>query len=517
MKKRLSILLIAFMILGLLAGCSGGNKETSSETPSDAGEAPAPKKEEVIIAQSTDVSVLDPHDCNQVASFMAIRQIFSSLVGLNETGDIVPDLAKEWTNISPTEWEFLLRDDAVFHDGSPVTAEDVKFSIERQQSMPKMKSLVENIVAVDIIDDHKVKITTGTPDATLFINLAGSATRIIPKKVFTEKGEEKFAIEPVGSGPLKFVEWIQGEKLVLEKFDDYYGDNSDGAKTIIFKGIPEGTSRTIALETGEADLIIGIEAADVDKIESNSKLEMHQAVNPRVEYIGFNLKKKPYDNKLVRQAINYATDKESINIVSNNDRYEIAQTVIAPCNFGFNADIKGFDYNPDKAKELLKEAGFPDGFKTKIWASGDVRNRIAQVLQANLKDVGIEAEIELLEMSSYIEKTAAGEHEIMILGWESNSDGDLAMYPQFHTTKHGAAGNRVFYSNKEVDKLLDDAKVELDVEKRRQMYKDAQVIIVDDAPWVPMYYPTFDVATQAGLKGLVISSVSTIDFYKLHY
>ncbi len=514
MRRGLSLLLAGVMVMATLAGC-GGKTGTEGNAAAPEGTS-TPVKKEIVVAQSSDIKVLDPHDCNQVASFAAIRQIFGSLVVFDQNMKIVGDLATEWTSLSPTEWEFKLRKGVKWHDGTEFTAKDVKFSIERQQSMPKMKHLVSSITEVQIVDDYTVRLKTAAPDGTLLINLAGSATRMVPEKAVTEMGA-KFAEQPVGTGPMKFVEWVQGEKLVLEKNKDYYEDTSQFVDRITFKGIPEGTSRTIALETGEVDLIVGVEATDKEKIQENTKLALYESELPRVEYVGMNTTKAPFDNTLVRQAISYAIDKDAINTVANNGRCKVANTVVGPSTLGYNGDLKLYPYSPEKAKALLAEAGFPNGFSTTIWASGDVRNRIAQIVQSNLAEIGVKVDIELLETSAYLERTGAGEHSMCVLAWEANGDGDLAMYPQFHSSKHGAAGNRSFYTNADVDKMLDEARVTVDLEKRSQLYKEAQAVVMGDAPWVPLYFPTMDIATQADLKGLEMHPTGSINSYRLHF
>jgi len=507
MKKKLALILALALALSALAGCGGGSGDEGNS-----GET----KKEIIIAQANDVKVLDPHNCNEVASFLPICQIYSSLVTTDNDMNIVGDLAESWENISDTEWRFHLREGVKWHDGTDFTANDVKFSIERQKSLPKMGSVVENIVEVVVEDDHTVVLKTDEPSGALLLNLAVSGSRIISEKAVTEAGDS-YGEHPIGTGPMKFSSWTLGDKLVLEKNEDYYGDNSEGCDTLIFKCIPEGSARTMALEAGEVDMIIGVEATDMNRIDESDTMTLYSGKQPRWEYVVLNCQKEPFNDPLVRKALNYAIDKESVNIVATDGRAQIANSVEGPSNMGYNADIEAYPYDPEKAKELLAEAGYADGFSTSLWALGDLKARVAQVIQSNLADVGIQVEIKQLEQSAYLEGTANGEHEMALIGWESNGDGDLALYPLFHSTKFGAAGNRSFYSNAEVDALLDQARGVVDQEARNNIYKEIQVKLMDDAVAVPLYFPTLDIAARADLKGVDLHPTGLCPYYKLHY
>lgn len=522
MKKKVSVMLIVFLLIASLSGCKDGSQSQSAgNTQAGSSEAGDPTsiqhKNEITIAQAEDIKVLDPHDCVAVSSYIPICQIFSSLVTLDNDMNIVGDLAEEWRAVSDLEWEFKLKQGVKWHDGSDFTAKDIKFSLERQKNMPKAAYMVEDISEIEVIDDYTVVMRTEKPSGALLLNLAISGSRIVPEKAVTELGDAEFNNHPVGTGPMKFEEWKLGDKLVLIKNNEYFGDNSECADKLIFKGIPEGTSRTIALETGEVDLIIGVEATDKVRVEENPKLKLYEAELPRVEYFAVNCQKPPFDNKLVRQALNYAIDKESVNLVATDGRAKIANTVVGPSTMGYNKDLQPYPYDPEKAKELLKEAGYEDGFSTSIWVYSDVRNRMAQVVQANLADVGVTADIELLEVSAYLERTAAGEHETTILAWEANGDGDLAMYSQFHSSQFGAAGNRAFYYNPEVDRILDDARTTIDTDMRNKLYEQAQVVVMEDSPWTPLYFPMADIGAQADLKGVEMHPTGLNPYFKLHY
>lgn len=524
MKKVISIVVVMMLVLSIIiTGCSNNNNtdvpannsesngaNNSNSEPSEA------KKAEIVIAQKADIVSMDPHATNDSPSANVNRQIYSSLVRTNNEMEIEGDLAESWKTLSDVEWEFKLRQGVKWHDGSDFKASDVKFSIERQQQGPQVKHLVNMITEVKVVDDYTVVIVTDKPCGPLLANLAHSASRIVPEKACTEYGD-KFAEHPTGTGPMKFVEWVPGDKVVLERFEDYF-EGVPATEKLTVRVIPEGTSRTIALENGEVDLILDVEPIDKSKIESNSALKLYEKMSNRTEWLSLNNKKAPFDNKLVRQAINHAIDKASVIEVATDGRGMVANTVIGPTVLGYNPDVKVYEYNPEKAKELLKEAGYPDGFKTTLWSSGDVRNRAAEVIQSNLSEIGITAEIELMEWGAYLDKTSAGEHDMHLLGWSNlTADGDGGMYPNFHSSSQGAAGNRSFFVNAEVDRLLEEGRVDTDVTKRPKYYQDAQVIIMEEAPMVPLYFQPTEVGTRADLKGVELHPGSLHRFHMLHY
>lgn len=519
MKKNKLILLtlVLVLVVSMFAGCSSkpaDAPDTGNETTETPGETVA--KEEIVIAQPTDIKSLDPHATNDSGSSTVNRQIFGSLVRHNEQMEIVGDLAESWEPIDELTWEFKLKQGVKWHDGTDFTSEDVKFSLERQKASASVGHLVNVIEEIEIIDENTVRFHTSVPFGPMLPNLAHSGSRIVSKKAVEEFGDE-IAEHPVGTGAYKFVEWIPGDRVVLERFDDYF-EEIEGAKTLVVRAIPEGTSRTIALETGEVDLVVTVEPNDKKVVEGNSDLKLYELMSNRVEYLAFNFNKAPYDNKLVRQAINHVINKDAINIVAADGRGEPSKTVIGKKVLGYNPDVPAYEHNVDKAKELLAEAGYPDGFDTTLWASGDVRNRIAQVIQANLAEIGINASIELLEWGAYIDRTSAGEHDMFLLGWTNlTADGDGGMFPLFHSSRMGAGGNRSFYSNPEVDALLDGGRQEVITEKRAPYYQEAQLLIMEDAPWVPLYYTTVDLGARADLKGVELHPGSMHRFYNLHY
>lgn len=481
-KKILILLVILLSLALILSGCSSG-------------------KGALVVAQGSDAKTLDPHGSNDQPSSRINRQIYNTLVEMDEDMEIVPGLAESWEEIDDTTWEFKLVEGVKFHNGEELKASDVKFTFDRMKESSEVAHIVEAVESVEAPDETTVIIKTEYPFGPLLAHLAHTASSILNEKAVTESGED-YGQNPVGTGPYKFEDWASGDRVTLVKFDDYFKEPAKVEK-IVFQNIEEGTNRTIGLESGEVDIAYDIEPIDLNKVRDHEDLDLIEAPSLSTSYIGFNTEKEPYDDVLVRKALNYAVDvDEIIDVVVEGAGHK----AVSPINddvFGFNSALEGYEYDPDKAKELLEEAGYPDGFKTTLWTNDNpVRTRIAEIVQAQLKEVNIDVEIDTLEWAAYLDRTAQGKHEMFILGWVSvTGDADYGLYPLFHSSQHGGAGNRSFYTNKEVDKLLEKGKKSTDEDERLEVYYKAQDIIVDEAPQLFLYFQTQNAGIQNNVKG----------------
>jgi peptide/nickel transport system substrate-binding protein len=495
-NKKIIMILSAVMVFALvLTAC--GTKPAEEGNPS----GDKVEKDTLVIAQGADAKSLDPHSTNDQPSSRVSKQIYNTLVESTVDMELVPGLAESWNQVDETTWEFNIRKGVKFHNGEELKASDVKFSIDRMLASKKVAHIVEAIESVEVADDYKVIVKTAEPFGPLLAHLSHTATSIVNEKAVTEAGEN-YGQNPVGTGPFKFTSWDAGDKITLERFDEYY-KGAANVKTVVFRNITEGTNRTIGLETGELDIAYEIEPIDKDRVANHESLQLIEGPSLSMNYIGMNNQKEPFNNDKVRKAINYAIDVDEIITAVENNAAQLANSPIGPRVFAHNDAINAYEYNPEKAKELLKEAGYENGFKTTIWTNDSpVRMQIAQIVQAKLKDIGIEVVIEPLEWGSYLERTSKGEHDMFILGWVTvTADPDYGLYALYHSTQQGGAGNRNFYANEEVDKLLEEGRTAIDSEKRAEAYKKAQEIIVDNAPDVLLYYKTQNVGAQKSVKG----------------
>lgn len=518
--KYLKYLPLAIISLVLGACTSDANVEVSDEngeTNTSGGD--------FIAAYASDTSSLDPAGQNDLPSDQRRDVLYEGLFDLDE--DLNPEmtLAEDYEQVNDTTWTFNLRDDVKFHDGTDFNAEAFKASIERIVDPAVASSranIFEMISEINVIDDYTVEVVTEYPFAALPNYLAHDAGGIVSKAVIDEDyqnaieeagldmtaeeyyelreaGGEEFekaadaigtstgAIieqKPVGTGYMKFQSRTPGESVVVERFDDYWQEPAK-IDTLTFKVVTEATARIAELETGQSHFIYGIENAQWDRLASNPDINMDDDVyNISNEYIGMNTEKGALQDKRVRQAIGHMVDKDAIMEGVYYNQGRTMKGALQPEVLGYNEDLEDLAYNPERAKELMKEAGYEDGLDLKIMTN-DVPERIdiAILLQEQLKDIGINLSVEQLEWGTYLEAISNGEHDLFILGWPNSvGDPDQGLWPLFHSSMKGSGGNRAFFDNEEVDALLEEGRQESNEEKRAEIYQEIDKILVEEQP-----------------------------------
>lgn len=488
--------------------------ETASESQSAGTEGTA--KTDLVIAVATEAVTLDPQGGWDGASLYLLRQMYNGLVKLDQNMEIVGDLAESWEFTSDTSVTFKLKQGVKFHNGEEMKASDVVYSIERAQASAKVKTFAANIESVTADDDYTVTINTTIPYAPLMSNLCHTACSIVSQKAAEEAGDQ-FSTQPVGTGPFKFVSWESGDKIVLEKNADYFaGDVLPTSLT--FKLMSEDSSRTIALETGEVDLNLVVSAQDAERVESAENLKLTVAMSPKIEYVSMNQKVSPFDNVLVRQAINYAIDREALNLVATAGYGEVTDSVMNNQIMGWTDDVAHYEYNPEKAKELLAEAGYPDGFSTSILVGTNARSTEAQLIQGNLSEIGITLDITTMESATMLEQINNGDYEMFIMSYNNTTgDPDTSLYMLFNSAVPASSGNRAFVNIPEVDEMLEAARLEIDSDARMEIYGNVQKTLTEEAVWVPLYNVPSLVGTQKSLEGYVPHPLGNDVFDQLHY
>lgn len=461
----------------------------------------------LTVAQGSDIVTLDPQGQNDQPSARVRSQIYDTLVIQTEELELEPGLAESWEQVDEVTWRFHIREGVEFHNGDPLTANDVAFTLERHQD-PELASpsafLVGFVDSVEVVDDMTVEITTDGPFAPILAHLAHASTSILNERSVTEAGEDYGTEVAVGTGPFRFVSWETASQVVLERNEDYWGGEVLPER-VVFRPIVDGTVRAIELEAGGVDIAYTLEPRDALRLEDHPSVVMAPIETLSTNYIGFNAEKEPFDDARVRQAINYAVDVETIVDVIYEGFGFPAASPISSQVFGANLDLEGYGYDPERARELLAEAGHGDGFSTSIWTNDNpLRIQIAEIVQAQLGEVGIQAEVEVLEWSTYLSDTAAGAHDMFILGWVTvTADADYGLYALFHSDNFGDAGNRTFWSNERVDELLDLGRQEADPEQRAEYYHEAQEIIAEEAPWIFLNTSIENNATRDDITGFV--------------
>ena len=459
---------------------------------------------------------LFPYGSNDVASSRANVNIFDRLLEKDENGKIIPSLATAWEQVSPTVLKLSLRSNVVFHNGEPFTAEDVKYSVERMLNSPEIEHIASPMDRVEIIDPYTVNIILKAPFAPILSHLAHSAMSILNEKAAVEAGDNIDQM-PVGTGPYKLKAWNRGQNILLETFPEYWGGTPSIAN-IEMRIIPEATARTIALETGDIDVAYDVGEVDRERVIDSPDLQLIEKPIARIEYLGFNIEKGKnpmWKDVRVREAIASAIDVQGIIDSVLFGAGTPADSVIFKSVIGHYDGLTPRVRDIEKAKKLLAEAGIPKGTKVSMWTTEGYRQKMMEIVQENLREVGIDSTIEVYEWGRFLDGTGKGEHDMFILGWTTvTGDADYGIYNLIHTDAFGGAGNRSFYSNPEMDRLLEEARVEIDPVKRDNMYKTIQETLYADIPFIPIYYKLSNVGASKRVKEF---KFDLADAHKLQY
>lgn len=510
-KHNKSLLVSLLLLVGLiLAACSGSNEDAGADNDADVEEGEG-SGGTLVFGRGGDSTSLDPSRTTEGETFKVTKNIFETLLEFEDEGTAVePGLAKEWdVSDDGLEYTFELEEGITFHDGTDFNADAVVANFERwadgdEEMFPYYSTMFggfgddeEHVIeSVEAADDYTVEITLKRPQAPFLKNIAMDMFAISSPAAIEEHGDDDYESNPVGTGPFKFVEWKRNDSITIEKNEDYWQEGLPKLDKVVFESIPDNAARLNALTAGEIDLADGINPSDGEQIEGNADLQLFERPSMNVGYLGLTVTREPFDKKEVRQAMNHAINKEEIIDAFFEGRADIAVNPIPESIEGYNEDIEGYDYDPEKAKELLKEAGLEDGFDMELWAMPVPRpympdgEKVAEVIQKNLADVGITAEIVTHEWATYLELAEKGDADAFMLGWTGdNGDADNFIYALLDEDNIGS-NNYTYFKNDEMHDLLIDAQTEVDEEKRIEMYKESQEIINEEAPWVPIAHST---------------------------
>lgn len=494
-----------------MIACS--NDESTEET--------SVTQETLIFARGGDSVSLDPSEVTDGESENVAQSILETLTTFSEgETTIEPMLATEWKESEDgLTYTFTLRKGVKFHDGTDFNAEAVVFNFERwmngdAENFPMYGSVfggyktdkAHNIESVSAVDGSTVEFKLNEPQPTLLKDLALTPLSISSPEAIENSGDE-YRSNPVGTGPFIFKEWQRNERIVLEKNEGYWLDGYPKLEQVIFRTIPDNSSRLNALLSGEVDLIAGLESENYAQIEENSELILFSRPPLNLGYLGMTLTHEPFDDPLVRQALSHAVNKEAMIDAFFGEGTIAAKNPIPPAVEGYNDDIEPYPYDPEKAKELLAEAGLPDGFEMELYAMPVSRPympdgaKVAEYLQSNFADIGIEAEIVTFEWATYIEKALNGEADAFLLGWTGmNGDADNFLYTLWHGDNIGST-NSTQYDNPELDTLLDQARTTTDQEERNELYEQAQVIMHENPPVIPLVHTSPSLAGKENIIG----------------
>ncbi|MEI3612221.1 ABC transporter substrate-binding protein [Pseudogracilibacillus sp. SO30301A] len=500
MEKKRVFIIGLILLISLLVACSNGAKKSGS----DGGGTSSTNKEDrtLEIALGTDMVTFDVHDHVNTSTESIHVNMFNYLFKRdNDTGEIEPELVDTYELIDDTTWEMTLKDGVTFHNGDELTSEDVKFSLERVAHDSNLLDHINynQIKEVEIIDDLSFRIITHNPEPALLNRISRIGSAILPARYIEENGMEHFLKEPIGTGPFKFVNWIRDDRIEFEVYEDYFKGKNEEWDKVVFRIIPENSTRVSELLTGGVDLAVNMPPSDWDRINSTEGVSLAQETSNRTLMIFLrSTEGYPTADKKVRQAIDYAIDNQAIidNILHGSGVPTI--TRVAPGNFGFHEDLYDtYNYDPEKSKELLKEAGYPDGFEMTFHSP---RGRylqdaeIAEMVTGMLSEVGIKVNLEFLEWSNFVEMRNAGENEDAFLLGLGNSMFDAANALDWYNYERFEG--QIDYLNEEVEELLEAAEQNMNVEEREEQYKEAQELLADDTAHIVLHQESINIGVS---------------------
>ncbi len=486
MKKGLSVIL-----MGLFLSCLGTVGYGAT-------------KDEIVVCQTAEVNSLDPARHNSTTDTNYGIQVFDGLYSTDAKGTLVPQLALSHKLINDTTWEFKLRRGVKFHDGTVMTANDVKFSIDRMID-PNVKALFGTFYTtlkdVTAIDDSTIRITTKSPDPLLLNRLAMSMF-ILPSELFKKQGAETFFQHPIGTGPFKFVSWNRNDRMIFEANPSYW-DGPPKVKRLVIRPVPEVSARIAELQTGNADVISGVSPFLVPKLKDTPNVAIQSVLSGRVIFVYINcFGQDALKNKKVRQALNYAIDRKSIidNILTGSG---VPNAVgLTNYHFGFDPTLKPYPYDPAKAKKLLAEAGYPNGFKIEFDSPSGrylMDKEISEAIMKMLNAIGVQTELKVMEWGTLVQIYSGKKlKDLGFIGWGNTlSDADGTLTPYYGN----AASPFSYFSTPSLASKINQARTTMDSKKRIALYKQIQAELFDEAPLIYLYQQIDNWGVSKELKG----------------
>jgi peptide/nickel transport system substrate-binding protein len=509
-----------FIIIGVIFSSWIVAKPCSSKALANEGE-----KNKLVICIPSPIISLDPTNYRDRNTQMVLKNMFDSLTTRDGNMKVVPQLAESWEALDDTTWEFKLRRGVKFHNGDDFTAEDVRFTLKRVvmegaldgKTSPR-KGLLGPLVAVRIVDDYTVQIQTEEPWAILPLML--TLQEMVPKDYMKAAGPKGFQMNPIGTGPFRFVRG-EGEKLlILERFEDYYGGSPENPpvqvaplKYLIFKTVPERIERIAMLKKGECDIISHLRSEAVAILEMVPGIKVLSLPGTRSYFAEMNCAKSPFNDRRIRRAMNYAVDMHAVVDHILQGHGKVLPTVLLPNAFAYHASQKPYPYNPKLAKKLLTDAGFPEGFSIAINCTEDNR-QFANIIAFFLTKVGVKSVINVVDRNR---PGALGENaiwDILVTSWgNSTLDPVGILVPKFRT---GGRGNYSNYSNEEVDRLLSQAEGTLNLRMRENYYKKVQEIIYNDVPMIFGYAAEDRYGVREKVKNFIPSPSGMMNMHDVY-
>lgn len=488
---------------------------------------PAVQAQELIVGFTRDADTLDPANHRNRETETIIRNMYDGILTRDSSMEIHPQIAESFEQVSPTVYDFRIRQGIKFHDGSDLTVEDVKFTLDRitqegamgdGQTSPR-QSLMGPVESIEIVGDDTVRINLSEPWPILPAMLPFQ--EVVSKDFVEEVGTEGMATQVNGAGPFRLVEWRRGDSVIMERFDEYYG-GAEGippvgaacVERVIFQVIPESASRVAALLSGDVHIINELPPHSMNQVENNPDTEVMTANGTRSFFIAMNNEGEIFDDVRVRRAVAHAIDRDLIIDRILGGTATPIDGILSPDAFGKNRDLPGYDYDPERTQELLAEAGYPDGIEVTLDTEGAFRDT-AEAIASMLTNAGIETRVSVGEGTLLTQKWRTEgdpkEGDMYLTSWGNGSLDPNGIFVPTHRSHD--RGNSAGYANPELDALLDEADLETDRERRAELYREAEAMAAEDAPYVYLWVPQDIYGVSARLSGWSPSPDSRINLH----
>lgn len=466
----------------------------------------------LVVAQGTDVASLDPQMQNDAFSTSVLSNVFDTLVYRDADLELVPGLATAWRSVDDTTWELELRQGVTFHDGSTFGPEDVEFTLERPLDEALGSPLASRFAVIDDVEvtgPDTVRVHTVDPYPLLPARL--SEWFVVSKAYVEANDQATLSAQPVGTGAYRFVEWVKDDHLTLEAYEDHWRGAPE-IEAVTFRPIPELATRTAALQAGDVDLVTNVPAIRTEAIDADPDLEVRSVPSTYIQYVALDgTKNEALADVRVRKALQYATNvDEIIEFIFDGNAVKIA-VPLAHGTFGLNEGLEPYPYDPERARELLAEAGVEPGELTLEFIAPTGRYvqdfAAAQAIANFLREVGVDTEVRTMDWPSYVgtivRPSEDQDVEMHLLGWAPSFMDASQQMQQFLTSQHPPNGLATsFYDNPEVDRLVDAANQETDPERRAELYAEASRLVWEDAPWIFLWVQRFPMVHAADVTNV---------------
>ena len=479
----------------------------------------------VTFAVETTFTTMDPYDANDSMSLAVAKSFYQGLFGFDKDMKLVNVLADGYlVSKDGLEYTIRLRQGVKFHDGTDFKADAVKAAMDRvtnPDNKLKRYILFNRVARTDVLNDYTVKITLKEPFSAFINVLAHPSAVMISPTALKQYGSKDIAFHPVGTGPFKFVEWKQTDYMKAEKFAGYWRPGYPKIDEVIWKPVVDNNSRSAMLQTGEAQFAFRVPFEQAELLKGKSNLELIAGPSIVQRYISMNVRQKPFDNPKVRQAINYAINKDALVKVAFSG-YAVPMDGVLPQGVDYAVKTGPWPYDVKKAKQLLAEAGYPNGFETELWSAYNhtTAQKIIQFVQQQLAQVGIKVKVQALEAGQRVEKVESAPNpdtapvRMYYVGWSSSTgEADWALRPLLASESFPPKQyNTAYYKSDKVDSDIAQALTVTDRVQKTALYKDAQTEIWKDAPWVFLVTEKVLYARSKNLKGMYVMPDASFNF-----